>query len=193
MSELVVAENGTAEAGPIFEEDHRSAADRNGKTCALCVHGIRKKCHEGECCRNDSAASKKSAKKSNAKQKMDRALGIDVGSINTKARKDAGIDTGTNNRRAKYGARSEAEKKDTAAKKKFENIKAKLIEAGAYVSDSEITITLDEYFAHGGRKSEKKDTAAKKKFENIKAKLMQAGTYVSDSEIRGCFSCNPFP
>ena len=66
--------------------------------------------------------------------------------------KPASLKDSANARRVSVYQKKVAEKKVADAKNKFENIKAKLLEAGTYVSDSEITDTLDDYFVHGGRK-----------------------------------------
>ena len=77
----------------IFKEARRTKEDRNGKTIALCAHGKQKatSCHEGECNRDASAATKRSV----GNQTIRRDMGTDNGTNNTKRRRDLGTDNGT--------------------------------------------------------------------------------------------------
>ena len=134
----------------VFKEDRRSKANAQGKTIALCAHGKQKaaKCHEGECNRDTSAATKKSQTEKKTRQDQ----GTDNGTNNRKRRQDQGTDVGTNNQKRRQDQGTDNGTNNTKARaeeKKFQAIKANRKAAHIDISDSEIADTMGDYFASG--------------------------------------------
>ena len=148
--------------------------------CAICAHGLQKAatCHEGECNRDASAATKKgqAAKKGRRQHGTDVAYinnkrrrqhstdvgtnnqkerikdGTDAGSNNAKRRRKEGTDAGTNNAKARREQGTDAgtnNRKARAEEKKFANIKANRKAADIDISDSDIADTMGDYFVSG--------------------------------------------